>query len=496
MWPWVMVGFLGFGASAAGRGLRTRAGLFVATVALVIGLFVYSIWHTETAPLWAYFSTLDRAWELGAGALLAMVRPRLRLISRPLRPVLGWVGLVGIVASSFWITEGSAFPGPLAVLPVVSTMLVIAAGTGAEQPYLLPLVNPVSRYVGDISYSLYLWHFPVIVLTGALIAPDGARYAVICIGLITVLSVFSYHWVEKPIHQSNWLEPKARTTDGARSPITIPPRLREAGVVIAISAVALATFVALSPKPATVTNAALPALVRPTAPGDPSLSEQQSERVGAALESSAFPALDPALDQLGIARWREDLKAVGCYEAPPETADSCVYGSQDATRTAVILGDSSASAWLPGIRAALEPAGYRIHQLTLGQCPTWDLAVTKPDRTAYTACTAYHRWSRKRVEELRPDLLVLATQGRSTVLRLASKDADRRSQISTAQAATLDQVEGSVGRTVILSAPPNGLAMQECVTRFSSPDDCVSLIGRPGTRSPRPSRPPLRIATT
>ncbi len=83
VWPWVMVGFLGFGASAAGRGLRTRAGLFVATVALVIGLFVYSIWHTETAPLWAYFSTLDRAWELGAGALLAMVRPRLRLISTP-----------------------------------------------------------------------------------------------------------------------------------------------------------------------------------------------------------------------------------------------------------------------------------------------------------------------------------------------------------------------------------------------------------------------------
>ena len=82
-----------------------------------------------------------------------------------IRPVLAWVGLGGMVASMFVINPDSVWPAPFAVLPTLATATVLAASTGRAAKHNWLLTNLASGYIGDISYSLYLWHFPIIVLT-------------------------------------------------------------------------------------------------------------------------------------------------------------------------------------------------------------------------------------------------------------------------------------------------------------------------------------------
>jgi peptidoglycan/LPS O-acetylase OafA/YrhL len=130
--------------------------------------------------------------------------PLLGRLPLALRVVAGWAGLVGIVASALLITGSIGFPGPWAVAPVVAAMLLIAAGTGAGPAYprwMFPLANPLSRGVGAISYSLYLWHLPVYVAMDYLLWTQAhmALAGVIKVGLSVALAAASFHLVERPL---------------------------------------------------------------------------------------------------------------------------------------------------------------------------------------------------------------------------------------------------------------------------------------------------------
>ena len=133
-------------------------------------------YETATSPTWAYFNTFARVWELGVGALLATAVGVLARIPVAVKPWLSWAGLGVITVGLLLISEGSVgFPAPWALLPVTGAALVIAAGVGRE-PALRFLCNPASVYVGNISYSLYLVHWPVIVILGALM-PHGGYFS-------------------------------------------------------------------------------------------------------------------------------------------------------------------------------------------------------------------------------------------------------------------------------------------------------------------------------
>jgi len=174
VWPWLMlVIFLIGGRSAKWNSSVARRYVGAAMIVIIIASFGWSLWETSTNPTWSYFSTFSRAWELGIGALLAVVAGAFTALPSWLRPVLAWIGLLGIGASVFLITDAMPFPGPWAMAPVISTAVVIAAGTGAAPRFLLPVTNPVVGFVGDISYSLYLWHFPVIILLASVL-PEGS----------------------------------------------------------------------------------------------------------------------------------------------------------------------------------------------------------------------------------------------------------------------------------------------------------------------------------
>lgn len=182
------------------RWLLLTGGLIGVTTAASLG---WALYETATAPAWAYFSTASRMWELGAGALLATMLGPLARIPVAVKPVLSWAGLALIGAGMILIGEQSAFPAPWALLPVAGALLVISAGVDGEPLFQGLLGNRVSTYLGDISYSLYLVHWPVVVVLATMMA-TSAHYYLAALALTFGLAIALHHLIEVPLRYATW----------------------------------------------------------------------------------------------------------------------------------------------------------------------------------------------------------------------------------------------------------------------------------------------------
>ena len=165
---------------------------------------ILSVRDTALQPTSAYFSTLDRAWELIAGALLAISLPLLGRLPEICRSVLTWIGIAGMATAAVVYSAATPFPGSAALLPVLAACAVLVGGIGSprRQAHHLLGRRPM-RFVGDISYSLYLWHWPLLILAAAYAGHElGAPQAVLVVCLAVLLSSVSYRWVENPLRHS------------------------------------------------------------------------------------------------------------------------------------------------------------------------------------------------------------------------------------------------------------------------------------------------------
>lgn len=175
VWPLLVVLSI-FLAARLGAHERYRPALALTLGGLTVASFVWACAETASAPTTAYFSTFSRAWELGAGGLLALLASS-RHLRVPWPRTMSVAGLAVIVGSSVLLDPTWAFPGPWAVLPVVGTLLVVYSGIGVDSTRLNPLLtNHVSRYVGRISFSLYLWHWPVVVVLTGVMGTGSLRF--------------------------------------------------------------------------------------------------------------------------------------------------------------------------------------------------------------------------------------------------------------------------------------------------------------------------------
>lgn len=163
VWP-LFITAVGLVAVWLGLRIRTAA---IGSVALVAaGSFVYSVWITSNEPVWAYFDSGARLWELALGGLLALLVPYLNLPGR-LRGAAGWLGLAALVTCGLVISDTLDYPGFASLWPIVAAALIILAGAGENENGSFSANRLLSMrplpWLGGRAFPLFLWHWPVLV---------------------------------------------------------------------------------------------------------------------------------------------------------------------------------------------------------------------------------------------------------------------------------------------------------------------------------------------
>lgn len=476
VWPVLLLVLLAIAARGARPVLWSRVVVGGVLVVLVAASFAFAVWQSGVAPQAAYFATGARVWELGAGALLAVCAPLLARVPLALRVVAGWTGLAGIVASALFLSGSIGFPGPWAIAPVVAAVLLIAAGTGAERSYarwMFPLANPLSAAVGAISYSLYLWHLPILVFVPMLV-PDTALSSVPgMLALIVGISVLSFLLVEQPLHRAPLIgsfrgDPDAR--DAAwrswRDRFASQFGYSMVGLVIVAGLAVIAIGPALRMPVATGGPAAVAAPA-----GDP-LQGIASE-LQLAAQASAWPDnLSPSLDD-AISATSSTNPARACFDLGPTPDDgSCTWGDAAAPKHVYLVGDSTALAYAPAFRAIADQSGGAVRITTIGLygCRFTQDLIQNGGAGVMDDCPTRKHDIAERIAREQPDLVVVSNAF------AAGRTTDGRSfDAASMVASTLAETAGYQvpGRVVFLAPPPLGADLGSCYSRVSSPQDCA-----------------------
>ena len=488
VWPLLVIGVLWLTGRRAAGAQRTAALTLVLAV-LAVASFAWSLHETADSPTAAYLSTFSRAWELAVGALVALTASVWRRVPGVVGTIAGWAGLGLVVASFGLVDERSAFPGPWAVLPVLATALVLAAGeAGTSRPPVL-LTNPVSGYVGAISYSLYLWHFPVLVVVQA-VEPEAAW---LTYPLALGCSVVAHHLVEVPLMQApaptghgSWRRASQAWRHWARER-RATFRNASLGALLLVSVV-LAPLVVHErqlPTPPPVLAGAEAggglgdgsadeaggpdAAAADTAPG-PAAQALQDE-VRAALAATTWPALDPDPAQ-EIAGG--DSLGCGSLTNPAASSASCTFGPTSAPHTAMLVGDSTAVHQLDALVDLVEQpeSDWRLMARARFGCPFLDVRTTN---AAADQCAEHLSDTVDEIRAVQPDTLIVtdtfdAFDDESTGRVLTPVD------FASGLERLLAQVDDSVGQIVFLTSAPPGGNLQTCYRPEGTPADCLSLL--------------------
>jgi peptidoglycan/LPS O-acetylase OafA/YrhL len=204
-WPIVIVLLLA--VARLSRSWNPRYLLAGGLILLTVASFVYSVHDVAKDPAAAYFVTPSRAWEFGLGGILAFFAPNPGAGRDRVRAVVSWLGLAIIAVTLAVYTPQTPFPGATALPPVAATLLVIWAGTPAAlaAPSFLMKLRPV-QFLGDISYSLYLWHWPLIVLLPFILGSGLTDYLRLAILVAAILLAIITKWfVEDPARNGRLL---------------------------------------------------------------------------------------------------------------------------------------------------------------------------------------------------------------------------------------------------------------------------------------------------
>jgi peptidoglycan/LPS O-acetylase OafA/YrhL len=392
------------------RGTAAQAWPYAVVLALVAAasLATAVLW-TRVSPPWAFFSLPSRAWELAAGGLVALSIQHWRRL--PLLPaaIVGWGGLALIVLTCTQLGPATPYPGTAALLPVLGTALVIGGGCATRSLGVGRLLcRPVMRAIGRVSYSWYLWHWPVLLLMPRLLGdPAGLPARVAATAVSAGLAVITFHLVENPGRFAAALRRSAKAS------------LAVAGIASAVTASACVLLLTVIPVPVGHGPAASKAniLALPTASAhatDPQQSVVQQafaqvhDAVTAAAGLHAVPSnLDPSLAQAPA-----DKAAVfvnGCVRSWRDAGQNeCAAGDTGSPTTVALIGDSHAAMWNPAFQQVAEQRHWRLETMAKVTCPVQDLPIDSPYLgREYTECEQWRGQVLARVATEHPRLVVL-----------------------------------------------------------------------------------------
>ncbi|MEO3839743.1 acyltransferase family protein [Streptomyces sp. B22F1] len=441
VWPLLIAAFAwtcrrGRRSGRDGTGRDPRAGLAVALGLLAAASFWYAVRLTATQGDAAYFTTTTRAWELAAGGLLALV-PAVwwrRAGGRAWSRGLSVGGILAIAAAAYLLTDDSPFPGPWAALPVAGAVAVIAAGeishaTSCRTVVGWLLASPPMRYVGRISYSWYLWHWPLIAFATAWQGRLSSTLLLVVVALSWVPAALTHRLVETPFRRSR--------------------RLSATGPALALGGGCTAVGVALG----TVGQAAIPTVT---------LASWSQARGATVLAESTAPQHSVSALRPLPSRAEEDkgrAHADGCLvdQDDPNLNTSCAYGDTSADTTAVLFGDSHALQYFPALDTVARERGWRLEVVTKSGCsPAEVTQYHEQFNRAYTECDEWWADALDHIEELEPSLVVTGNKAVEPIVR----DGERLGAEAGAEAmtegyvATLERLTGTGAEVSIIADNP------------------------------------------
>ena len=461
------------------RGGRRRVGLVL--IAVLVASFAANVVLTDAASSWAFYSLPTRAWQLALGGLLAVGGTSLPKPARVAAGGAGWFALVCLLAAAMLIDDRTPYPGLAALAPAIAAAVLIGSGTVRKGAGLL-LSTPPVRFLGRISYSLYLWHWPILVLVplavGAPIAAEG-RAGLLLIAV--AVAWLSWRFVEEPFHHG-------------RISVTLGPRPAIAGGVAAILVLAIVAFglgirsaqalagIAVGSEPtAPPTSLPTPSLT----PG-PTASAALSP-VPTTLEPSPSP--EPTASPEPPLTWRDILDSVPAHPIPL-TADvrptiakartdserlyrdhcasqvdeahprSCVYGNKSGTFTLALVGDSHAGAWFPAVEALALERGWRLVPYVKLSCPFLDMRVEHLDTSIeYTECATWREEVLGLLAQHPADLTIVAMSHRGIFPLLAvDRTVERQAK---AIARSVARIPGRV--VIMVDTPRTSVDIPGCI---------------------------------
>jgi peptidoglycan/LPS O-acetylase OafA/YrhL len=366
VWPVLLLvaTLLTRGRSAVTRRRALAGFIGVATLASV----VYGIRHTAANPADAYFATTTRAWELGAGALLALA-PAPRLIA-PARAALSIAGLAAIAVAAGAFTTATQFPGAAALLPVLGAVAVIRAGAPGGRLTPTPLYGwaPV-QFLGGVSYSAYLWHWPLLILAPYVLHRDLTTSDRISVLMLTILIA----WLSRTVLEDPIRTSRAIARRGARPTFAVAAAATVA--VMAVTAVGTDHVQAQIQKDEAATKRTLAS--HPKCFGAVARDPRRTCR-NPKLRTTVVPTpvQAPKMDNSPC----EVVESVGRIR-------SCAFGAtpEAARSTFALIGDSHASHWRSALTVLAKHETWRGLSVTHTSCP-YSAAVPVIDEPGRTEC--------------------------------------------------------------------------------------------------------------
>ena len=368
-------------AAALTRVQASRRSITAAISLLTVVSLAYGIYWTAADPAAAYFVTPTRAWEFGAGGMLALFAGR-GAARHGVAALVSWAGLAAVAIAAATYSDSTPFPGLAALLPVLGAVAVIQAGVPAVRfsPAHVLRLRPF-QFAGDISYSIYLWHLPFLVLAPFVLHANVSPEGRLAIAMLTVLAAWlTKHAIEDPVRRGPFLTARrARWT---------------------FSAAALGT--ALTVAVSFWGTSYVQAKIADDTKADDTFVAQHPNCFGAAARDPRHPCANAELKLKVVpspvsARNRPNAP---CTITTTKPFVVCEFGvpRNQAKATIALVGDSHASHWRAALAVVAKANGWHGMSVTRSGCP-YSRTVKKLRNPLQGKCIQWNRtlprWFRK-----------------------------------------------------------------------------------------------------
>ena len=374
-----------------------RRRLFQVIALITAASFLFSLYLTATSPIWAFYSLPTRAWELGVGALLLAIPKKYKL-----SVIYPWIALALLLYATFFYTEKTPFPGTAAIAPVLGTAIAIASIS--SWPRILNFFSNlrVTQWLGEISYPLYLWHWPLLVIPMVYLG-RGLSIVERAVAILATLlfADLTHRYIEQPLRH-----------------ISLSPKKIISSAVIA-SVIATGTGLAITA----------------TANDTITLSSGESYSLTEIME-------------------RPQVYLDDCHVNNGEVeSGKCTYGPIT-DRKIVLFGDSHAAQWMPVLEKLAFEKNFTLISLTKSACP--GPAVAKVESGGYknADCEEWRKNSIARIQALQPEAVLVSGMQH---FELPSGYSNRSTWWREGQIKTFEALKGSSKNIIYISDTPHPL---------------------------------------